>query len=753
MELNPEHPAAWYRLSQLLLRAGKQDEAAQALERHRQIAAKQPNAPNTPATYERSKYTQVRTPFKLEQPNAKGIQVAFVDATAQMLPGANNFHGPLGLIDLQHDGRSSLFVEEGNESFRLLINSNGLFQPHPTKMPAVSDGKYRRCLAGELHTDQFEDVIVLGENASHVFKFATNAVISEVTRFAGLKDLKAEDGALVDMDFTGKLNLLTLQPDGKTARTFLNRGNFYFSENSATSGFPANLQGARQMLVEDWNDDDLADVFITREGAPPLLLMKQRGGPLAVTNTPADWPAAKVIAVGDMNNDLKLDLIAATAEEVHVIYSKTGEHIRLPLGGFVANELKLIDYDNDGWLDICAFGKGIRVWRNLGQAGFRETTGDLGLSKMGETVNSVAAADFDNDGDTDLALSTVERGLMLLRNNGGNANKQLKLRLIGHRSNPNGLGVRLEVTSGGLRTIRTVTQSPIEIGVGRNPQVDSLTIRWFDLAVSSTDIKVEPNKVLTIDEITLPTGSCPYLYAWDGSRFRFITDLLGAAPAGLPVAENRLIDADPFEIVRIGDERAFAPLNGAYVVQVTEELREVLYLDEAKLLVVDHAPGTEVFSTSKLRPGKPFPRPEILTLGRTHLLKHAWDQDGKEVTDLLQLADERRVSPAKLRPPQLRGLAEPHSVTLDFGPLDGGKPLVLALTGWLRFGGGMANVGASQNPDLPFPFPQLEVEVNGKWQAVDVVVGAPAGKTKTILVPLAGKIPSNATPFKNIDSI
>ena len=53
----------------------------------------------------------------------------------------------------------------------------------------------------------------------------------------------------------------------------------------------------------------------------------------------------------------------------------------------------------------------------------------------------------------------------------------------------------------------------------------------------------------------------------------------------------------------------------------------------------------------------------------------------------------------------------------------------------------MANVGAAQNPDLPFPFPTLEVESSGTWKRVDVVVGAPAGKTKTVLVELAGKLP------------
>src|SRR5205814_2218331 len=48
----------------------------------------------------------------------------------------------------------------------------------------------------------------------------------------------------------------------------------------------------------------------------------------------------------------------------------------------------------------------------------------------------------------------------------------------------------------------------------------------------------------------------------------------------------------------------------------------------------------------------------------------------------------------------------------------------------------------SSNPDLPFPFPKLEVETaDGEWKSLDVVVGAPAGKTKTILVDLSGKLP------------
>ena len=232
------------------------------------------------------------------------------------------------------------------------------------------------------------------------------------------------------------------------------------------------------------------------------------------------------------------------------------------------------------------------------------------------------------------------------------------------------------------------------------------------------------------------------LYAWDGRRFRFVTDLLGAAPLGLRISDTRFIDADPMEYVWLGSESMFPARDGNYVLQITEELREVLYLDEAKLVIVDHPPGTEVHTTGKLRPGRPFPPHELVTLHRRQPLLRALNHEGVDVTARLRDADSQMVSPTKLRSRQLRGLAEPHSVTLDFGLLDTERPLVLALTGWLRFGGGMANVGASHTPDLPFPFPTLEVETgDGAWKPVDVVVGAPAGKTKTIIVDLAGKLP------------
>ena len=87
-------------------------------------------------------------------------------------------------------------------------------------------------------------------------------------------------------------------------------------------------------------------------------------------------------------------------------------------------------------------------------------------------------------------------------------------------------------------------------------------------------------------------------------------------------------------------------------------------------------------------------------------------------------------------------------MTLEFGELPADRPLVLALTGWLRFGGGMANIGAALDDQLPFPFPTLAAEMpDGSWAPVKVDVGAPAGKTKTIVVDLAGALPAGARRY------
>ncbi|MCX6905830.1 MAG: FG-GAP-like repeat-containing protein, partial [Verrucomicrobia bacterium] len=741
-QFEPDHPAVHYRLSQALRRAGKTTEADAELEQHRQLLAKQSGQGGNPGTLEQCVYTRARLPLQVEPPDKTGIKVVFTDATKETLGDATKYRAPLGVIDFAQDGHNHLLVSEGQAGFRLLLNSNGVFRPQGNLRPGAEGSKYTRCLIGDLNNDGVPDALFLGDKGVTLFKFATNGNMTDATKFAGLSRISAVEGALLDLDFRGNLDLVAVNPDGQGARVLRNLGNMYFADCTATSGVPAVIAGARQVLVEDWNNDDIQDVVIGRAGQVPMLLLKQRGGPLVATNAPKDWPASQLIATGDLNNDLKPDLVAVTPAGLEIILANDPRRISLPLGNMEPALLQLMDYDNDGWLDIFVAGRGLKVFRNLGPAGFRDVTAVLGLDKLGrEKIMALAAADFDNDGDTDLIVAT-ESGLRFVRNDGGNANLQLKIQLAGRRSNASGLGIRLEIAAGGFRLGRRVQSLPVEIGVGRHAQLDSVNARWFNTSPSYVDIKVDPRVPLQLVEIAAQEGSCPYLYAWDGRRFRFVTDILGAAPLGLPVAEGRYVEADAEEIAWIGNESLCQPRQGQYLLQITEELREVLYLDEARLLVADHPANTEVHPTSKLRPGGPFPKHELITLHQRYTLLKATRSDGEDVTSALAEMDGQVASPPHLRVPQLRGLAEPHAYVLDFGPLDARRPLVRALTGWLRLGGGMANIAASHHPDLPFPFPMLEAETgSGDWQKLDVVVGAPSGKTKTILVDLAGKLP------------
>ena len=187
LQFQPDFPSAHYQLSHLYQQAGREADAAAELTKHREFLAKHPGASLTPTALERCKYTQPRVAFSLAQPDRRGVAVRFVERTAESFGAeASSYRGPVGVLDYNHDGRNSLWVSQGN-GFRLLENVKGKFAPLCPWIPGTTNAMYRRCLVGDLNNDRFEDVAVLGEQASHVFRFATNGQFREVTSAAGLK--------------------------------------------------------------------------------------------------------------------------------------------------------------------------------------------------------------------------------------------------------------------------------------------------------------------------------------------------------------------------------------------------------------------------------------------------------------------------------------------------------------------------------------------------------------------------------------
>jgi Flp pilus assembly protein TadD len=331
VEFEPDHTAAHYALSQVLRRTGRTNEAAQAFERYEAAQARGSPVGDAPAAYERCKHTEARMPFQLDPPSDPGIPVTFVDATAEAFGEAPEFSGPAAVIDIHHDGLNDLFVTVPDQGFVLLTNFNGSFQPQGSLLPGVTNTSYERMLVGDLQNNRYEDVIVLGTNASHVFQFATNGGVSEVTAFSGLDNLTARDAILADFDFTGTLDLLAISSDGTSLHQFRNLGNLYFVDASTNLTMTESSGPLKGMVVSEWNNDDLPDVFVTRESGAPLWLTQNRGASLAVTNLDLELPAAGHVALGDLNNDLHADMVLATTGRLECHFFGSEDPVHLPL--------------------------------------------------------------------------------------------------------------------------------------------------------------------------------------------------------------------------------------------------------------------------------------------------------------------------------------------------------------------------------------------------------------------------------------
>ena len=181
--------------------------------------------------------------------------------------------------------------------------------------------------------------------------------------------------------------------------------------------------------------------------------------------------------------------------------SRIGNKAVLPSG--VA--AKFLDYDNDGWNDILqlngamldniqlyhsevTYKEPLLMYRNLGKGQFAKVSDSLGPDFLRPIVGrGLATADFDNDGDIDIAVNIRGDYPEILRNDGGNANHWLEVLLIGTRSNRDGIGASLKLTSEGVTHVEqakggmsymSASDPRVHFGLGKRGKIDSLEITW-----------------------------------------------------------------------------------------------------------------------------------------------------------------------------------------------------------------------------------------------------------------------------------
>ena len=266
--------------------------------------------------------------------------------------------------------------------------------------------------------------------------------------------------------------------------------------------------------------------------------------------------------------------------------------------------------------------------------------------------------------------------------------------------------------------------------------VDVIRITWPNGLIQN-EVRQATNQTHVYQEAQRLSGSCPMIWTWNGREFQFITDVLGVAPLGARDGDGSYFPVDHEEYVQIPGaalQRINDHNRDHYEVRVTEELSEVSYLDQIQLYAVDHPAGTEIFTNEKFK-GPPYPEFRLFSVERRIYPKTARDDHGADVLPQLIAKDQRY--PDHFRRSET-GVADLHSLDLDFGSAaaPSGKAILL-LNGWVDWPDGSTFRRASQESEAGLVMPYLQVQdAAGAWKTVNRDMGMPAGKPKTIVVPV-----------------
>jgi hypothetical protein len=276
----------------------------------------------------------------------------------------------------------------------------------------------------------------------------------------------------------------------------------------------------------------------------------------------------------------------------------------------------------------------------------------------------------------------------------------------------------------------------VHAGLGEHAKVDWLRVIWPD-AILQGEVELAANRRLVIEEESRKPSSCPYLFAWTGSHFEFVADFGGVGGLGYLVSPGQYAPPDPTEYLPLP---RLAPRDGRYELQVLTPLEEITYLDEVKLLAVDHPLGTEVQPHEMMAINLPPPEFELFVIDERLRPQQARNHLGQDVTDLIACTD-RQYAGAMHPDPRFVGLAEPHFVELDFGPrladITDNTRLILFLQGWVEYGYSATNFAASQ-AGLRTEAPSIAVLRDGQWVELLTEAGYPAGLNHAMTLDLTG---------------
>src|SRR5258706_10443560 len=758
-------------------------------------------APISLAYGEQGKYSRAEeSPVAVEKV-AAAIPVRFVDVTSEagiaMHPLSSDHADPYALgpgacfFDFDNDGKLDIFLSDnGTQGGMSLYHNLGAGRFEDVTKPSGLDPTDHgfACTAGDYDNDGDTDLAVTVQSSKItaaggvlLLHNEKNGTFKDVTKAAAITGADKNAGlSFVDYDHDGDLDLYVtraweMQGDVGLLHSSMwrNNGNGTFTDVSAATGFDKGFN-VSNAVGTDYNNDRAVDLVTV--GVVSSIFENPREGAFKRLD---HWAApdtlvgrATGVAVLDYDHDGWMDLAITHSGGTALSlwrnnHAKTFEQIKFPETNWArAYGIGAIDYDNDGWVDLVAVGetkdgKGeVRLFRNLGPDGFKDVTAETGLDKIQlKEPRAIIAGDYDNDGAVDLLITQNHGPAVLLRNEGGNKNSSLRLALRGLNDNKSAIGTKVEVFSAGLRQKFEVygssgylgQNSPyLTIGLGQAKEADLVRMLW-PTGVLQDEIGVAANKRQDFLEMDRRGSSCPTLFAWDGKEYQLVGDMLGAGVVGHWIAagdgkgERNVVRniARPTESIKL-DRSALREKGGKLSLRFMEPLEESVYLDQVKLLAVDHPADVDVYPNEYFASNPPYPPFKVVLSTKTEARRPAgpWDEHGHNV--LPDLLAHRYFGDFTLL--SFMGFTDPHSLELDLGAPYRGGPLWLLMHGEIEHFSATSMYAADQAHLRPFaPYVEAQVSAgNGakeKWVRVIDDMGFPAGGARTMTADLTDNLP------------
>jgi Tfp pilus assembly protein PilF len=792
LEINPLHASAEFAMARALQRSGNTADAKMHFQRFQHLTSTKIGAPIGLAYGEQGHYSIV---FPVEEPETGKRAMIPVRLVAQPMPGAPEVSpapaftttGGACMVDVTGEGRMDLvLMQSGAQAIRVLQNKgDGSFEEWDAAAAGLTaHGRAVACAVGDYDGDGVNDLAVAMDDAVLLFRNLGHGKFQDMTAEAGLGARNRPSGiTFVDYDHDGDLDLLLtgapLKPGDAPNVLWRNNGNKTFTEWTEPTGLGGSGKTA-SVILTDFNNDRAVDLAVTGDGPSPVIFVNPREGkyPTQLLYEGEKLPATVGIAVLDYNRNGWMDIAVTHAGAPgltlwrnvegpnHV--GRRFERVKLPLHGALRGwGVTPIDIDNDGWIDLAAIvetkaGPKVCVFRNRGDGSFEDVSHALGLDKITlRAPRGLIAADVDGDGAADLIVTQLNAPPVLLRNVGGNKNHSVRLDLTGFADNKTALGVKVEVFAdghwqkwelAGASGYQTQAPPQILVGLGDAEGIDLLRILW-PTGVLQDEIDLPHSQVIAMKEVDRRGSSCPVLFAWDGHKYKFVTDVIGAAVVGHWFTPERRNIPNPGEWVKI-DGAQIAPVNGKLSLRFMEPMEEVNYIDQLRLLAVDHPENVEVNPDERFLDNPPFASGRAVASAGARLPVGAWvgeSANEKDVLDLLSRRDHKFAS--GFTPLPYDGFANLHALTLDLGPLDAQSPLRLLMTGYVNYFSATSLYGAWQAGVKPIS-PYVEAQLpNGEWKRIADDVGFPAGLERTIVVDLSGKLPAGARRIRLVTNL